>query len=137
MPFLLKVVIKKFLAQKWLSSTRCNLGKLLWQPLNIDFDMIFRTAIQYFLKIYICTEPLKFSELAQFKVKFSIYIYIYIIFSGGCQKSIKFKCNFNSIAPNYLCSFFIFKGLKTVILITSEEQLKIIPRSPHPILNLE
>ena len=38
---------------------------------------------------------------------------------------ITFK-SLNNIAPNYLCS---------VILITPEEQLKII--SPHPILNLE
>ena len=46
-PFLLKVVIKKFLAQKWLSSTRYfgDLAKSLWQPLKIDFDTIFRSAI--------------------------------------------------------------------------------------------
>ena len=53
-PFLLKVVIKKFIAQKWLLSTRYlgDLAKSLWQPLNIDFDMIFRSVIfqLYFLK---------------------------------------------------------------------------------------
>ena len=43
---------------------------------NIDFDKILD-----FPYIYICTEP-------QGKVS------IYIIFSGGCQKSIKRKCNF-------------------------------------------
>ena len=51
-PFLFKVVFKKFLGQKWLFSTRYfgDLAKLLWQPLKIDFDMIFRSAILYFLK---------------------------------------------------------------------------------------
>ena len=36
----------------------------------------------------------------------------------------------NDIAPNYLCSK--IERAKTVIIITPEEQLKIISRSPHP-----
>ena len=45
-PFL-KVDIKKFLAQVWLSSTRYfgDLTKSLRQPLKIDFDMNFRSVI--------------------------------------------------------------------------------------------
>ena len=48
--------------------------KLLWQPLKIAFDMIFRSAS--YISLNICTEPLKFLELSQFKKVVSIYIYI-------------------------------------------------------------
>ena len=103
-----------------------DLAKSLWQPLNIDVDMIFISAIFLIFLIFLrvllilkniasrlrniqadakkCVyhkkrrvERLKFSELAQFKVKFR---FIYIIFSGGCQKSIHiYMCKYNFKQP--------------------------------------